>query len=165
MAMLEQLHILRIVPEPPIPRAYVLNPSFANSFRSALQNESSESFGVAVTSRTGPEIELEFLDEWARKQWESILYYMVGSTGTGGLGGGSQIAGGTIHLLEWGDYVKIKGGKPRITKNGFEFLLQEPNAQVWNLLIVYLSNAESVRRENRLRLNPSDISPAKNELD
>lgn len=32
----------------------------------------------------------------------------------------------------------------RITKEGFEFVLQEANTQVWSLLIVYLTTSEDV---------------------
>ena len=35
-------------------------------------------------------------------------------------------------------------GDPTITKNGFSFLLQEGNAQIWVLLINYLEMAEEV---------------------
>jgi transcription initiation factor TFIIH subunit 4 len=145
MSVLEQLHIIALVPEPPVPRAYRLNPSFARSLRQALTGGgSTQSFGVPVTHRSGPEVKIERLDNHAREQWESILYYMVGSTGSGGVGAVSDIAVGTQKLLEWGEFVRLRNGKPFITKAGFEFLLQEPNAQVWNLLIVYLGNSEAV---------------------
>jgi transcription initiation factor TFIIH subunit 4 len=101
---------------------------------------SNQSFGVPATDSSAPRITIEELDRWARGQWESILYYMVGSTGAGALSQASNVAGSTRALLQWGDFVVMKGSKPTITKNGFTFLLQEPNAQVWSLLIVYLTN-------------------------
>jgi len=45
--------------------------------------------------------------------------------------------------LEIGEFV-TRARTAEITQAGFEFLLQEVNAQVWSLLIVYLDNAEAV---------------------
>jgi transcription initiation factor TFIIH subunit 4 len=87
---------------------------------------------------------VEDLDAWARGQWESILYYMVGSTGAGVSTGGAKISSGTKALLRMGQFVTVKGEKATITKEGFTFLLQEANAQVWSLLIVYLENSATV---------------------
>ena len=143
MTVLEQLHILTLVPEPPTPRAYKIHPTFANSLRQALMGGgSSQSFGVPATDRSGPKLTIEELDKWARGQWESILYYMVGSTAAG-LNAGKKITKSIRTLLELGEFVVVRGERAVITKDGFTFLLQEANAQVWNLLIVYLDNGES----------------------
>ena len=86
---------------------------------------------------------LAFLDQVAREKWEAILYYMVGSTGTS-LAGGSTVTEGTKALLKMGHFVEARGATTSITQPGFTFLLQEANAQVWSLLIVYLENAPNV---------------------
>lgn len=93
-------------------------------------------------------VSIEALDEIARAKWETILQYMVGSTGTA-LGVGSEITTGTKTLLEVGQFIEMRGGRPSITQGGFSFLLQEVNAQVWSLLIVYLENS------HRVRIDPS----------
>jgi len=91
-------------------------------------------------------IDIAFLDEYARKQWESILYYMVGSTAgltnAGSLGSG--VSEGTKTLLRNGEFVRVVHGAVHITKTGFSFVLQEVNGQVWSLLIVYLKHAPQV---------------------
>jgi transcription initiation factor TFIIH subunit 4 len=92
---------------------------------------------------------IEDLDVWARGQWESILYYMVGSTGAAMNTGGSKIFSGTKKLLRMGNFVTVNGERAAITKEGFTFLLQDANAQVWSLLIVYLDNSSSVRSQPR----------------
>jgi transcription initiation factor TFIIH subunit 4 len=71
---------------------------------------------------------------------------MVGSTVglTAGLNMGKDIGDGTKTLLKIGEFVKTMGGRVSITKAGFSFLLQETNAQVWSLLIVYLKNSPQV---------------------
>jgi transcription initiation factor TFIIH subunit 4 len=102
------------------------------------------------------------LDEYARKKWESILFYMVGSTVglTGSALGqnmGKDIGDGTKTLLKIGEFVKTVGGRVSITKEGFSFLLQETNAQVWSLLIVYLKNSPQVSRQcQTLKKNQAD---------
>ncbi|KAF2665664.1 RNA polymerase II transcription initiation protein [Microthyrium microscopicum] len=145
MTVLEQLHILTLVPEPPTPRAYRLNTAFASSLRQALMGGgSTNSFGVpADKDAPGPKRTVEELDKWARKQWEAILYYMVGSAEREYSREGN-ISSGTRKLLEMGEFIIMRGGRADITKGGFTFLLQEANAQVWTLLIVYLENSESV---------------------
>ena len=52
---------------------------------------------------------------------------------------------GTKRLLEEGGFVKKKGKQAYITQNGFAFLLQEINAQIWMLLIEYLKFSEALR--------------------
>jgi transcription initiation factor TFIIH subunit 4 len=91
-------------------------------------------------------VSIRDLDEYAQKQWENILFYMVGSTV--GLASakvlGQDVGEGTKSLLKIGEFVRIMNGKITITKQGFTFVLQETNAQVWSLLIVYLRNSPTV---------------------
>jgi transcription initiation factor TFIIH subunit 4 len=146
MSVLDRLHILSLVPEPPIPRAYRLHHSFAQSLRQALTGGgSTQSFGVPCDTPAKNPASVDQLDAWARGQWESILYYMVGSTGAGMGSAEGKISQGTKWLLSSGSFVSLKHDRATITKNGFTFLLQESNAQVWSLLIIYLENYEAVR--------------------
>jgi transcription initiation factor TFIIH subunit 4 len=67
------------------------------------------------------------------------LFFMV--SGAAGFTPGSvkmDVGPGTKKLLHAGDLVRTIHGTPRITKEGFSFVLQDTNAQVWNLLIIYL---------------------------
>ena len=84
------------------------------------------------------------LDEFARRQWEGVLGYMVGSTGMNVASEGVTLSQGVKMLLASGRLVEAKGKMVYITKDGFAFILQEVNAQVWTMLILYLQNAESV---------------------
>ena len=69
---------------------------------------------------------------------------MVGSTAEGGLNtSGIKKDSGVATLLKLGGLVTAKA-KVEITKDGFAFILQEVNAQVWTILILYLQNAQSV---------------------
>ncbi len=85
------------------------------------------------------------LDEFARKQWEGVLGYMVGSTGVDLASEGVRLSQGVKTLLRMGGLVEAKNRRVEITQNGFAFILQEVNAQVWTILILYLENADEVR--------------------
>ncbi|KAF2403271.1 putative TFIIH and nucleotide excision repair factor 3 complexes subunit [Trichodelitschia bisporula] len=147
ISTLKRLHIVQVVPEPAAPRAYKLSSSFASSLREALTGQGNHrSFGVPCTTRDPNRMTVEDLDGHARRRWEAILYYMVGSTGKG-LGQADIISTGTKSLLEVGQFVTIRNERATITKEGFTFLLQEANAQVWSLLIVYLENALALHME------------------
>lgn len=124
--------------------AYTLAPAFAKALRLALTGGGDHrSFGVPSTEGGEKGVSVEYLDSFARKQWEAILYYVVGSANTS-LSGGVDISAGTKRLLQKGEFVTIRGKQAAISKEGFEFLLQETNAQIWTLLIVYLQLAEEV---------------------
>ena len=84
------------------------------------------------------------LDEFARRQWEGVLGYMVGSTGMNVASEGVTLSQGVKILLASGALVEARGKTVDITKDGFAFILQEVNAQVWTMLVLYLQNAESV---------------------
>ena len=105
------------------------------------------------------------LDEFARTQWEGVLGYMVGSTGINLGGGNANLSPSVKHLLRYGGLVEVRGINVDITQTGFAFVLQEVNAQVWTILILYLENAEQVRGLPFLRFighirdaNNSDIN-------
>lgn len=84
------------------------------------------------------------LDEFARKQWEGVLGYMVGSTGIDLASDGVKLSQGVKTLLQMGGLVEAKNRRVEITQDGFAFILQEINAQVWTILILYLENAHKV---------------------
>lgn len=147
MSVLEQLHIVSRAQEIQGPKSFSLMPGFARSLRQALTGGGNhKSFGLPCNTPDDQDVDIKFLDAFATQQWEAILYYMVGSTGAG-LTGEQTISHGTKQLLTWGDFVAMKGSRAVITQSGFTFLLQEVNAQVWSLLIVYLENADRVRKE------------------
>jgi transcription initiation factor TFIIH subunit 4 len=144
LSVLQQLHIVSTKNDDNGQTYYELVPKFARSLRQALEGSGTHrSFGVPSSQPDPNKVSIAFLDEYARNQWENILFYMVGSTvglSTSGAQG-RDLDNGTKRLLQLGNYI-TSGGK--ITREGFSFVLQETNAQVWSLLIVYLRNAPSV---------------------
>ena len=145
LSLLERLHILTATANPGKPRAYALTNPFAASLRLALTGGGNHnSFGVPYNISDEDSVPVVDLDEFARRQWEGVLGYMVGSTGMNVASEGVTLSQGVKMLLASGGLVEARGKTVDITKDGFAFILQEVNAQVWTMLILYLQNAESV---------------------
>lgn len=153
-------------------RAYSLTKPFAASLRLALTGGGNhKSFGVPCSNDGEHPVTISQLDEFARKQWEGVLGYMVGSTGISLSDEGIKLSQGVRTLLQIGGLVEARGRHVAITQEGFAFVLQEVNAQVWTILILYLENAEQVRPAcfygsiyPFLRPQSTDILPARDGL-
>lgn len=136
---------MNISANPGKPRAYSLTNPFAASLRLALTGGGdNKSFGVPCNTPSKHPVLIEELDEFARRQWEGVLGYMVGGAGVDLAENGAKLSDGVKTLLRLGGLVEVKNRKVEITKDGFAFILQEVNAQVWTVLILYLENAEQV---------------------
>ncbi|KAL8674135.1 MAG: hypothetical protein Q9168_001472 [Polycauliona sp. 1 TL-2023] len=143
--LLQRLQILKQTLEPNKPREYVLTNPFAASLKLALTGGGNhKSFGVPSRTHVEDQVTVPQLDEFARRQWEGVLGYMVGSTGIGLNDEGANLSLSVKHLLKYGHLVEVKGRSVDITQDGFAFVLQEVNAQVWTILILYLENAEEL---------------------
>ena len=133
------------------PQVVTLTENFASSLRLALTGGGDhQSFGVPSSDQITGDIDIKFLDEYARAQWEGILHYVVNSVGEGMRQEGQGPTTAVKQLLEAGNLVtrgRHSGGG--ITQAGFTFLLQEVNAQVWALLLLWIENAEKVCQGSR----------------
>lgn len=149
LSILDRLHIVSSKREDDKSVSYSVSQGFQRSLRQAIEGSGTHrTFGVPATKaeRGERKLDIDFLDEHARSQWESILFFLV--SGAAGFAPGSvkiEIGPGTRKLLHEGQLVKTVHGVPRITKEGFTFVLQETNAQVWSLLIIYLKMVNDVR--------------------
>lgn len=128
------------------PQAVSLTKAFSASLRLALTGGGDhQSFGVPASDSETANVDIQFLDDHARAQWEGILHYIVSNVGDGMRQAGDGPTAGVKQLLEAGNMVtrqKRSGGG--ITQAGFSFLLQEVNAQVWALLLLWIENAAEV---------------------
>lgn len=147
--ILDRLHIITSKRNDEGKSMYSLSSGFQRSLRQALEGSGTHrSFGVPATREEsgGKRVSIEFLNEYSRSQWEGILYHLV--SGAAGLSkhgiDHAEVGSGTKQLLDAGNLVRTVHGSPVITKEGFSFVLQETNAQVWSLLIVYLNMANTV---------------------
>lgn len=145
LSILRALHIVQITPAMrDKPQEVLLTANFKNSFRLALEGGGSQnSFGVPSEKPVSAEIDIAFLDKFARRKWEDILHYVVNSVGLPS--SGSHESSGPKNtvkeLLLAGKLVVSRPGRPGgvgITQTGFTFLLQAANAQVWTLLLQWL---------------------------
>jgi transcription initiation factor TFIIH subunit 4 len=148
VSILARLRIMSEQPGKDGKPSYMLAPAFAKALRLALTGGGNHrSFGVPSTEPEKAPVTVEYLDALARRQWEAILYYVVGSANAK-LSSNVEISAGTKRLLHDGLFVSTKNRNTYITKQGFEFLLQEINAQVWTLLIVYLEVSAELQMDS-----------------
>lgn len=159
LSILRALHIVQITSATAggsrehRPQEITLTSNFRASLRLALEGEptggpGSGYFGVPSRLPVPPEIDIAFLDRHAGQKWEGILHFVVntaalfsGPDGTGGAGGNAFTPKASVkQLLLAGGLVEMKGGRIGITQAGFKFLLQESNAQVWTLLLLWLES-------------------------
>ncbi|KAI1268049.1 transcription factor Tfb2 [Xylariaceae sp. FL1019] len=124
-----------------------LTPNFRNSLRLALEGGGDHnSFGVPSKQPVPDSVGLQFLDEYARKKWDDILHFVVNSVGFSGASDRSSTGPkqSVKDLMIRGHLVERRGGAGlNITQAGFTFLLQEANAQVWTLLLLWLESADA----------------------
>jgi transcription initiation factor TFIIH subunit 4 len=161
LQLLSRLYIITVTPPSrDDPQTITLTQKFGESLRLALTGGGEHnSFGVPSNDSVAEGIDLAFLDEYAREQWEGILHYVVNSVGQSMGGGGQGPTDAVKQLLEAGKLVTTgrHSGKG-ITQAGFSFLLQEVNAQVWTLLLLWIENAEQVGRHAHTSASDANIN-------
>lgn len=138
------MHIVTdTIPSKTKKRAYSLTKQFAISLRHALTGGGNrQSFGEPYHVPEHHRMTLEQLDKFARRQWEAVLSYMVGDAAAALQGDVVVLKKGVKQLLQAGHLVEIHGGNADITKEGFAFVLQNTNTQVWDILILYVNSAK-----------------------
>lgn len=108
-----------------------------------MGSENSHSFGVLAQVHDESLVSIANLDDYARRQWEGVLGYMVG-TSAFGQREAVNLSKGVKQLLQAGHLVEIRDRRVDITKDGFGFVLQDVNTQVWHILILYVESAEAI---------------------
>jgi transcription initiation factor TFIIH subunit 4 len=156
LSLLSRLHIVTITAlSREDPQTVSLTPNFGSSLRLALTGGGDhQSFGVPSSDIVTEGVNLAFLADYARTQWEGILHYVVNSVGEGMQQEGRGPTTAVKQLLEAGNLVtrgRHSGGG--ITQAGFSFLLQEVNTQIWTLLLLWIENAEKVSISVQTRLH------------
>lgn len=143
---LRQYHIFKVVTVRSAD-AYSLTPEFATSLKEALVGaDSSRPFGETASVSPEDSVSVLELDKYSQIQWENLLGYMVGPVGGVTT---DQIASpppAIIDLLTAGNLVTFSsshGGasNPYITHEGFSFVLQDIESQLWALIFLYVGNA------------------------
>ncbi|KKK11874.1 hypothetical protein P175DRAFT_0460813 [Aspergillus ochraceoroseus IBT 24754] len=144
LSILGRLHILSNTTTTENVRAYMVTNPFAASLRQALTGaEQIQSFGVLSQIPNEQGVSVADLDEYARRQWEGVLGYMVGTSGLG-IQRDVNLSKGVKELLQAGHLVEIRDRRVEITKDGFAFVLQDVGTQVWHILILYVDSAGAI---------------------
>ena len=170
VSVLRSLHVVTIsIPAKDAPQTLALTPNFRSSLRLALEGGGQHnSFGVPSPHPPPPDVDVPFLDRYARKKWDDILHFVVHSVGGGGGGGGSATGPkqSVKDLLMGGRLVErraLGSSSVNITQAGFTFLLQETNAQVWTLLLLWLEAADHAKNNlNNGSSGDAAAAPRKN---
>ncbi|KAL4877297.1 transcription factor Tfb2-domain-containing protein [Aspergillus karnatakaensis] len=148
LSILGRLHILSNTTTAGNVRAYMVTNPFAASLRQALTGaEQTQSFGVLHRSLDDESVSISDLDEYARRQWEGVLGYMVGTSGLG-IQRDAGLSKGVKQLLQAGHLVEIRDRRVEITQDGFAFVLQDVGTQVWHILILYVESAEAIEMDS-----------------
>lgn len=87
--------------------------------------------------------DITFLDNYAMSRWRCVLHYMVGAGATRGPDG-ETISPDAVRILLNANLMKRDehDGSPVITRQGFQFLLLDTQAQVWHFMLQYLDTCE-----------------------
>ncbi|KAG0172997.1 RNA polymerase II transcription factor B 52 kDa subunit [Apophysomyces sp. BC1034] len=123
----------------------LMNETFREEFKNALTGGGTQqSFGLPCSTPDRHPVDINFLDQYATQQWESILHFMVGTSLT------KRPSRGVLDLLERSQLMqKSPHGESQlqITNKGFQFLLQDVNTQVWAFLLQYLDMSEVLQMD------------------
>ncbi|GFF33707.1 RNA polymerase II transcription factor B subunit 2 [Aspergillus udagawae] len=144
LSILGRLHIMTSTTTSDNIKAYTVTDPFASSLRQALTGaEQTQSFGVLSQISDEEAVSIAHLDEYARRQWEGVLGYMVGTSGLG-MQRDVNLSKGVKELLQAGHLVEIRDRRVEITQDGFAFVLQDVGTQVWHILVLYVESAAAI---------------------
>ncbi|PWY64760.1 transcription factor Tfb2 [Aspergillus heteromorphus CBS 117.55] len=147
LSILGRLNILSNTTTANNVRAYMVTNPFAASLRQALTGaEQTQSFGVLSHTPGRSAVSIADLDEYARRQWEGLLGFMVGTSGLGIRE--VSLSMGVKQLLQAGSLVEIRGTRVDITQDGFAFVLQDVSTQVWHILVLYVESAAAMNMDS-----------------
>lgn len=132
---------LAVWQEAPIPgglTGWILSSTFKRNLKIALLGGGkpwSMSSGMEVDNKAR---DVSFLDSYSVERWECVLHYMVGSQQQEG------ISADAVRILLHAGLMKRdeEDGSPVITRQGFQFLLLDRQAQVWHFILQYLDTVE-----------------------
>ncbi|KDN50836.1 RNA polymerase II transcription factor B subunit 2 [Tilletiaria anomala UBC 951] len=132
-----------------------MNGVFQENMRCALIGGGDHrSFGVLSHTVDQHAVDIAFLDNHAKAKWEAILHFLVGSEGfeaprepvlyllkqSGLMQKGNASAPSVAGPSTFSGTNRATSLK--ITARGFQFLLEDVNTQLWDLLLQYLALAE-----------------------
>ncbi|CAK7902641.1 general transcription and DNA repair factor IIH subunit Tfb2p [[Candida] anglica] len=143
---LKRLKSLHLILEDRQGQYITLHPIFRKNFRDCLTgSQAPNAFGNLCLTPAEVSVSISFLDSFALSKWETILHFMVGTEST------PTPSTSVLSLLKSGGLMEGSGSGLRITNTGFQFLLQDVNAQIWTILLQYLNLTQD------LNMDPVDV--------
>ncbi|KAL0910621.1 hypothetical protein M5K25_021621 [Dendrobium thyrsiflorum] len=119
--------------------SYTMNPKFQSNMRKYLVQGGTlprEPMSLGVTVRLPT---LEDLEAYAHKQWECFLLQLINSAQAQRL---TNFSSSMIRVFQRGLLSSRENEAPRLTENGFQFLLMDTNAQLWYIIREYITTSE-----------------------
>ncbi|CAG2119225.1 unnamed protein product, partial [Medioppia subpectinata] len=120
---------------------WLLNQSFRDSLKTALLGGGEQWSVYKELPKDKHSPDIESLDSYANKRWESILHFMVERKHRET----DVISNETKNVLLHANLIRLDdpNGIPDITANGFQFLLMNISSQVFYFLLKYLDTIQS----------------------
>ncbi|XP_074580172.1 general transcription and DNA repair factor IIH subunit TFB2 [Curcuma longa] len=119
--------------------SYKINPKFQINIQKHLVNGGTlprEPMPLSTTVRLPT---LEDLETYASEQWERFLLQLINSSQAEKL---TSFSSSMIKVFQRGLLSSRENEVPKLTENGFQFLLMDTNAQLWYIIREYISTAE-----------------------
>ncbi|KAF0698216.1 Aste57867_11143 [Aphanomyces stellatus] len=134
---LSHLRVLRVVKGQ---REFVLNPVFQEQLKKALSSLGGSPWEAGRQKLAAePPISALDLEQYARKRWDAVLHFMVGSTAV------PAPPPTVIGILEHTRLMQPSSSDARalhITDTGYEFMLKDVHAQTWIFVLEYIKDID-----------------------
>ncbi|RHZ04411.1 hypothetical protein DYB31_012074 [Aphanomyces astaci] len=139
-AAIEKLRHLRVLRMAHGTAEYVLNPVFQDQLKKALSSLGGSPWEAGRHKLPSEKpIAAAELEQYARKRWDAVLHFMVGSTAV------AAPPPTVIGILEHTGLMQPSKTDARalhITDTGYEFMLKDIHAQTWIFVLEYMKDID-----------------------
>lgn len=119
--------------------SYRLNPIFQSNMQICLVQGGTLPREPMPSNATGRLPSLEDLDTYALDQWEDFLLQLINSAQ---VDRPTNFSPSMMRVFQRGLLSSRENEAPRLTENGFQFLLMNTNAQLWYMIREYILSSE-----------------------
>lgn len=134
-----QLRVFLEVIERKKEASYKLNPKFQANIQKYLVHGETLPREPLPSNITGRLPTLVDLEAYALDQWECFLLHLINSGQAEKL---TTFSSSMMKVFQRGLLSTRDNEAPKLTENGFQFLLMDTNAQLWYIIREYISSAE-----------------------
>lgn len=119
--------------------SYKINPKFQSNMQKYLVSGGILPREPMSSSITGRLPSLEDLEAYALQQWEHFMLQLINSSQAEK---STNFSSSMMRVFQRGLLSSRENEAPRLTENGFQFLLMDTNAQMWYIIREYISSSE-----------------------